>query len=72
MPLWKIYHPVGAFTAEDKHAFAQTISDLYAKLPLPKFYVKVSLRNSIGRAPTAIGGCSINFGVMRRCQTTRQ
>ena len=39
MPLWKIYHPVGAFTAEDKHAFAQTITDLYAKLPLPKFYV---------------------------------
>jgi phenylpyruvate tautomerase PptA (4-oxalocrotonate tautomerase family) len=41
MPLWKIYHPVGAFTAEDKHAFAQIITDLYARLPLPKFYVNV-------------------------------
>jgi phenylpyruvate tautomerase PptA (4-oxalocrotonate tautomerase family) len=41
MPLWKIYHPVGAFTAEDKHAFAQTITDLYGRLPLPRFYVNV-------------------------------
>jgi phenylpyruvate tautomerase PptA (4-oxalocrotonate tautomerase family) len=39
MPLWKIYHPVGAFTAEDKHAFAHKITELYGMLP--KFYVDV-------------------------------
>jgi Putative oxalocrotonate tautomerase enzyme len=33
MPLWKIYHPVGACTAEDKHAFAHKITELYGMLP---------------------------------------
>ena len=23
MPLWKVYHPVGAYTPEDKKAFAE-------------------------------------------------
>ena len=55
MPLWKIYHPVGAFTAEDKHAFAQTITDLYAKLPLPKFYVNVIFQE-IPKGSFYIGG----------------
>jgi phenylpyruvate tautomerase PptA (4-oxalocrotonate tautomerase family) len=39
MPLWKIYHPVGAHTEDDKHAFAKRISDLYSVLP--RFYVNV-------------------------------
>lgn len=39
MPLWKIYHPVGAFTADDKHALSRRITDVYAILP--KFYVDV-------------------------------
>lgn len=39
MPLWKIYHPVGAFTAEDKRALSQRITGLYRGLP--KFYVIV-------------------------------
>jgi phenylpyruvate tautomerase PptA (4-oxalocrotonate tautomerase family) len=39
MPFWKIYHPVGAFTAEDKHALSQRITELYRALP--KFYVIV-------------------------------
>jgi len=39
MPLWKIYHPVGAFLAEDKHALSQRITALYSRLP--KFYVGV-------------------------------
>jgi len=41
MPLWKIYHPVGAFAADDKRAFAQRITELYAALPLPRFYVNI-------------------------------
>src|SRR5438309_11447637 len=39
MPLWKIYHPVGAFTAEDKRGLSQRITGLYRGLP--KFYVIV-------------------------------
>lgn len=39
MPLWKIYHPVGAFTPQDKQQLSQRITALYARLP--KFYVGV-------------------------------
>ena len=24
MPLWKVYHPVGAYSAQDKNKFAET------------------------------------------------
>ena len=41
MPLWKVYHPVGAYTREDKHTFAKRITDIYSQVPLPKFYVDV-------------------------------
>jgi phenylpyruvate tautomerase PptA (4-oxalocrotonate tautomerase family) len=41
MPLWKIYHPVGAYTREDKHALSKRITDIYSQIPLPKFYVNV-------------------------------
>ncbi len=33
MPLWKVYHPVGAFTAEDKKALAEHITSVYASVP---------------------------------------
>lgn len=39
MPLWKVYHPAGAFTAEDKQKLAQQVTEIYAGIPLPKFYV---------------------------------
>jgi phenylpyruvate tautomerase PptA (4-oxalocrotonate tautomerase family) len=39
MPLWKIYHPVGKFSVEDKHAIAQRITSIYKMLP--RFYVGV-------------------------------
>jgi hypothetical protein len=44
MPLWKIYHPVGVFTADDKHNFACRITDLYDMLP--KFYVNVIFKET--------------------------
>ena len=40
MPLWKIYHPVGAFSLEDKKGLSEAITALYAR-GLPKFYVGV-------------------------------
>ena len=39
MPLWKVYHPTGAFTAEDKQQLSERITGLYRTLP--KFYVGV-------------------------------
>jgi phenylpyruvate tautomerase PptA (4-oxalocrotonate tautomerase family) len=39
MPLWKIYHPAGKFSAADKQAMAQRITSIYKVLP--KFYVGV-------------------------------
>ena len=39
MPLWNVYHPIGAYTREDKHTFAKRITDIYSSLP--KFYVDV-------------------------------
>jgi phenylpyruvate tautomerase PptA (4-oxalocrotonate tautomerase family) len=39
MPLWKIYAPAGAYTDDDKRAMSETITDVYAQVPLPKFYV---------------------------------
>jgi|ERR1700733_11877158 phenylpyruvate tautomerase PptA (4-oxalocrotonate tautomerase family) len=53
MPLWKIYHPTGAFTTEEKHAFSRRITDLYAILP--KFYVNVIFQE-IPKESFYIGG----------------
>ncbi len=39
MPLWKVYHPADAFTAEDKQQLSARITAIYATLP--KFYVGV-------------------------------
>jgi phenylpyruvate tautomerase PptA (4-oxalocrotonate tautomerase family) len=41
MPLWTIYCPERAYSAEDKRAFASRITDLYAQVGLPRFYVSV-------------------------------
>jgi phenylpyruvate tautomerase PptA (4-oxalocrotonate tautomerase family) len=41
MPLWHIYHPDEAYNAQDKRAFADRITDLYAGFGLPRFYVSV-------------------------------
>jgi phenylpyruvate tautomerase PptA (4-oxalocrotonate tautomerase family) len=41
MPLWKIHHPVDAYTAEDKQEFAQAITKVYEAVPIPRFYTVV-------------------------------
>src|SRR3546814_15185303 len=40
MPLWKIYHPFDAFTADDKKGIAQALTGIYGRV-MPKFYVGV-------------------------------
>lgn len=39
MPLWKIYHPEGSFSAADKKSIAERITGIYRNLP--RFYVGV-------------------------------
>ena len=55
MPLWKIYHPVNAYTAEDKKALSERITSLYANIPLPKFYV-VILFEELTKDSCFVGG----------------
>jgi phenylpyruvate tautomerase PptA (4-oxalocrotonate tautomerase family) len=37
MPLWNVYHPIGAYTREDKYPFAKRLTEIYSYLL--KFYV---------------------------------
>ena len=61
MPLWKIYHPVGAYTREDKHALSKRITDIYSAVPLPKFYVVVVFQE-VPQDSFYVGGESVrNF-----------
>ncbi len=41
MPLWKVYHPAGAYNVEDKNMLSERITSIYASIPIPKFYVVV-------------------------------
>jgi phenylpyruvate tautomerase PptA (4-oxalocrotonate tautomerase family) len=53
MPLWKVYHPVGAYTDEDKHELSKRITDVY--FMLPRFYVGV-IFYEVPEASFYIGG----------------
>lgn len=55
MPLWKIYHPAGSFTAEDKKKLSDRITDVYASVPIPKFYV-VIIFEEIAKDSCFVGG----------------
>ena len=44
MPFWTVYHSVGAFTAGDKKTLAKQVTEVYASIPIPKFYVVIILR----------------------------
>ena len=41
MPLWKIHHPAGEYSDEDKKAFSEAVTRVYEAVPIPKFYVVV-------------------------------
>jgi Putative oxalocrotonate tautomerase enzyme len=38
MPLWKISHPAGAFSDQDKAKLSDEIASFYNRVPIPKFY----------------------------------
>jgi phenylpyruvate tautomerase PptA (4-oxalocrotonate tautomerase family) len=41
MPLWNVYCADGTYSSEDKRAFAQAITGIYAPTGMPRFYVSV-------------------------------
>ena len=62
MPLWHIYCPEKAYSAEDKCAFATHITDLYSEVGLPPFYVSVAF-HELSRDSFFIGGKQTNDSV---------
>ncbi len=61
MPLWKIYTPVGAYSDEDKRAMSEAITDVYATIPIPRFYV-VTIFEEVPEGNVYVGGVmSTNF-----------
>ena len=59
MPLWHIYCPEKAYSAEDKCAFATCITDLYSDVGLPRFYVSVAF-HELSKDSFFIGGKPTN------------
>jgi phenylpyruvate tautomerase PptA (4-oxalocrotonate tautomerase family) len=55
MPLWKVYAPVGAYTDDDKRAMSEAITEVYARVPLPKFYV-VTVFEEVADGNCFVGG----------------
>lgn len=53
MPLWKIYHPAGKFSAADKQEIASRITSIYGLLP--KFYVGVVFQE-VAKGDFFVGG----------------
>lgn len=57
MPLWKIYHPAGAFSTADKQAIAAGITQIYRALP--DFYVGVVFEE-VAQDSFYVGGEPVN------------
>jgi phenylpyruvate tautomerase PptA (4-oxalocrotonate tautomerase family) len=55
MPLWNVYHPVGAYSEEEKRDFAERVSSDYEAGGLPRFYV-VILFLEVDRGSFYVGG----------------
>ena len=55
MPLWNVYHPVGAYTEQEKREFADRVASNYQARGLPRFYVVV-LFHGVDRGSFYVGG----------------
>ena len=62
MPLWNVYCTEGTYSSEEKRAFAEAITDIYAsdagglpEMTLPRFYVVVAFHD-LPRDSLFVGG----------------
>lgn len=55
MPFWRIYHPANAYSEEEKQAFSEIVTSMYANVPIPKFYV-VCLFEEVSPGTLFVGG----------------
>ena len=55
MPIWNVYHPVGAYTEQEKREFAGRVTSNYEARGLPRFYV-VTLFHEVDRGSFYVGG----------------
>jgi phenylpyruvate tautomerase PptA (4-oxalocrotonate tautomerase family) len=62
MPLWTIHHTPGIFSDEEKHQLASRITDAYARIGLPRFYV-VTIFNEMRPEDFYVGGEPTSAGV---------
>ncbi|MET9325760.1 tautomerase family protein [Tsukamurella sp. NPDC003166] len=62
MPLWNIHHTPGVFTAAEKESLSTAITDQYAAIGLPRFYVVV-LFHEVSPQDFFIGGTSAPVAV---------
>ncbi|KXP10775.1 tautomerase family protein [Tsukamurella pseudospumae] len=62
MPLWNIHHTPDVFTAAEKESLAAAITDQYAAIGLPRFYVVV-LFHEVAPQDFFIGGTSAPVAV---------
>lgn len=59
MPLWNLYCNKYAYSLEDKRSFAEAITDIYASVGMPRFYVSVVF-HELPRNSLFIGGVPRN------------
>ncbi|MEJ7928207.1 tautomerase family protein, partial [Sphingobium sp. AN641] len=55
MPFWRIYHPAGAYSEDEKQAISEAVTSLYTNIPIPKFYV-VCLFEEVQAGNLFVGG----------------
>ena len=55
MPLWNVYHPVGAYSEEEKQEFAHLVTSVYEGGGLPGFYV-VIVFHEVDQGSFYVGG----------------
>src|SRR5690348_18142491 len=66
MPLWNVYCTEGTYSSEEKRAFAEAITDIYAsdagglpEMTMPRFYVVVAFHD-LPRDSLFVGGVPRN------------
>ncbi|MFI9275578.1 tautomerase family protein [Kitasatospora sp. NPDC052896] len=55
MPLWHVYHPPGAYSPVQKKQLADDITEFYARIGLPRFYV-MALFHEVEASSFYVGG----------------